>query len=154
MLSKILKQWKTKAGLEAVAILFYQGYISGYVKIPKELENKTDHFFEENIDCHGGVPFIGTPEGIQEGQWIGFDTTYFDDGINFNIVEKELVPLMNKKELQKYQEFKRYNDYYKSDDGWKDLDYVVNECEKIAEQLKKLNKSQKKCAKKKIIKDV
>lgn len=144
MKEKTLKEWKTKSGLIAKAVLFSEGYINGYVKAPRYLKGTRCHNLQ-NIDVHGGVTFAGRLQNINEdneGWWIGFDTAHIGDGKNFDLVKKEIF---DQEENPDMSEYYNTNDIFgnssldESTEKFRDLDYVVNECEKLAKQLVEYN---------------
>lgn len=108
----LVKEWKTKAGLEArihqcvwkeritrLASLLHPHYC-GYVRVLDGLRS----IDQNKLDVHGGVTFGPGPLGadICEGTWIGFDMAHFGDENN------------------------------------QDLDYATEECERLAEQINAL----------------
>lgn len=57
------------------------GQLCGYAEIPKELLNKSDRWFVDQIEVHGGVTFVGNRFGSEgdQNKFIGFDCAHWDD---------------------------------------------------------------------------
>jgi len=143
---KVIKEWNTKAGLKAVAVLNLRGFINGYVESPKilnlmsydEIENKYQKTFNHPLLVHGGLTFSNKPYWKKDNNsyWYGFDTAHNGDGYNFELVEKELQPF-NENEKKLIVSLKEtYSNF--SEGEFKDLEYVVDNCEGLASQLKEL----------------
>lgn len=91
-------------------------HLCGYAQIPKQLLDKKDDWFEEKIEVHGGVTFVGDLP-VEEGKkikFVGFDCAHIDD----------LVPQMF---IQ--MGMRLYDETYKT------MDFCVNECKYMAKQL-------------------
>ena len=164
---KIIKKWKTKSGLQAIAIMSITGNINGYVKIPKSnqfynmeynvwnvsLEKYEDwtplkikkQRYINDIEVHGGLTYgrlVETDDYLPKGYWFGFDTAHAGDSRNFD----ESMKYFGNTE-EDIKEVNKISDIYKDSlmfpgDTYKDLNYVINECESLAAQLntKKIKK--------------
>ena len=156
---KIEKKWITESGLIAICGAQDMGHRCGYVGVEADhpLYGKNYDAFmpgvswadmkdkeirdreivplfcankEEGVrldcyfDVHGGLTY--SRDGVRgypidgEFWWFGFDCAHCDDGKDFSIMSK------------KYKEFALK---YPSEGTVRDLDYVVNQCEKLAKQL-------------------
>nr|DAV70467.1 MAG TPA: hypothetical protein [Caudoviricetes sp.] len=113
MSHKIVKSWKTKAGLDACVLLVNDGsHHCGYVEVPEAIGHLDFYTWREStvdISVHGGVTYQGTPEWANGKQVIGFDCAHAGDKTKYS--------------------------YLEDNDVWRDEEYCVNECESMAEQL-------------------
>jgi len=130
----IEKEWK-HCGLKCVAIAIPMGHRCGYVGIDEKHPLYNNEFDEG--DVHGGVTFSGFQHwGKKEFDsiendgiwWIGFDCAHYMDAKDFSIMNDE-----NKKFYKKYPF--SLGESLGLDCAIRTLDYVVFECEKLAEQL-------------------
>ena len=108
-------------------------HLCGYVELPKEhkLYGKTNvgNEFLLNLDVHGGVTYAknkifkdiyrGVPLFISVNYVVGFDCAHAGDYSPYSL------PLLGMNKII-------------GDDTYKDIDYVTNECKKLAKQLKEL----------------
>lgn len=155
MPTDVVLQW-THCGLNClIRYVEHMGTYNGYVGVP------IDHpYFEqdyhsegiENLEVHGGVTYTGFWEDLNDGLWyIGFDTAHYTD----------ITPIMDSR-LPKHlrngefapgtaeEMISAATQFYKAqkNDGntdpfhrtYKREGYVKNECEKLAEQLSKVQK--------------
>lgn len=118
MIYTIEKHWTTKVGYEASAIFINGSYRTGYVAVPKEHSffGKDYNNLGFSLDVHGGLTYSGG-DGLypieydkEKLWWFGFDCMHFGD--------------------------LRLGRYY-SAGSHRSLEYIENECESLAEQLKK-----------------
>ena len=103
-------------------MMYLGGQLNGYVRIPKASrfyqKDYTDDLLEK-IDCHGGLTFAGDLEN--DGDWyIGFDTAHFQDYMPF--LQMALGKSGNPSIID-------------TNEKYKDITYVRNECKKIVDQL-------------------
>ena len=124
------KTWVTKAGLTAVAIIVSSGgkphHRCGYVGVPADSFLARLHYDNELLDVsvHGGLTYASHMDyrgnyPIDSADWFfGFDCAHCDDGI-IELSEYELK-------------------FYLNQSPPKSLDFVVTECESLAEQLAKI----------------
>ena len=98
-------------------------HLCGYVEIPNTHKVYWLSYMDElfyDIDVHGGVAYTGTLENpyakdIRHNYVVGFDCNYAGD----------------------YAPGRKYPDCYKvSKKDYKDMDFVISECKKLAKQLK------------------
>ena len=108
-------------------------HLCGYVELPKEhkLYGKTNvgNEFLLNLDVHGGVTYAknkifkdiyrGVPLFISVNYVVGFDCAHAGDYSPY------FLPLLGMNRVI-------------GDETYKDIDYVTNECKKLAKQLKEL----------------
>lgn len=59
-------------------------YLCGYVEVPTSYKTKEEY---NEIDCHGGVTYIGGKRDTGEGKYIGFDTLHAYSGTEHRTVE-------------------------------------------------------------------
>lgn len=155
----IIKDWKTKQGHQAYLVL-YLGHINGYV-IPKkeELKNsKLDYYIYDdselknlpknlrkiqnsihNIEVHGGLTYYGTH--LFDEYAFGFDTAHYNDkpDYDFNLQFKDQL---SKEEIEKIEKMKEIDNSIDFSDGiFRDKEYCTQECEKLSEQIKKIEDS-------------
>ncbi len=110
------------------------GNLCGYVKIPLELklyEKKSDL----DLNCHGGITFNELFEfGEEKQNWIGFDCAHSCDYIPSIELFKKTDPEMIKfKEMFPYP--KEFADITLFNPEYRDMDYCIEECKKIVDQL-------------------
>ncbi len=108
MAHEIKKEWTTKAGLKAYVLFVNGSHHCGYVESPEKfIEDSYDSHYD--IDVHGGLTFAGTISDINESWLFGFDAAHLGD-----------------------------KTAYSNDPGdiFRDLDYMINECEALAKQIK------------------
>ncbi len=163
MENKKIKDWKTKSGLRAVIQLVAPSYphYCGYVLVPKnhpaykkpcyksieDMENYKEnykHIMEQmnTISVHGGLTYSETvditknyPAAAKEGQWFGFDAAHAGDAVDWEAGKV----LINKKNQNAIEESKKIFDKFPIDtDTIKTKQYIIDECEKLAEQLKNI----------------
>ena len=129
---EVEKTWVTKAGLTAVATIIILGgkqhHRCGYVGVPADsLLFKINYASNKlaEISVHGGLTYstqghdIKNSYPIDSTDWFfGFDCAHCDDGI-IELSEYDLK-------------------FYLNQSPPKSLDFVVTECESLAEQLAKI----------------
>lgn len=121
---KVIKSWKTKAGLDACILLVKGMHHCGYVELPSSLQhlNFTGYNGEGamvNINVHGGVTWQGTLDWSEGKEVIGFDCAHWND---LTLCPQELIDA-------------GLEHLHTSEGVWRDEEYCVNECESMAEQL-------------------
>jgi hypothetical protein len=108
-------------------------HLCGYVELPKEHklygETNVGNEFLLNLDVHGGVTYAkdkifkdiyrGLPLFISVSYVVGFDCAHAGDYSPFS------WPILGMNRVI-------------GDETYKDIDYVTNECKKLAKQLKEL----------------
>lgn len=111
-------------------------HLCGYVELPKEHklygETNIDNEFLLNLDVHGGITyangillkksgvgFFTIPTHIEVDYVVGFDCAHAGDYSPYSL------PLLGMNKII-------------GDETYKDINYVTNECKKLAEQLKEL----------------
>ena len=106
----IKKEWVTEAGLNAYVLYVDNSHHCGYVAVPEKYigDNYDEHY---DIDVHGGLTFASTIIDIDEKWLFGFDAAHSGDKTAY---------------------------INRPGDTFKDVDYMANECEKLAKQLKEL----------------
>jgi hypothetical protein len=111
--------WTTKAGLKAIVLQHpSMGHHCGYVAVPEGHPLFGKGYDDAgDIDVHGGLTFAdGNGKYPAEGSglwWFGYDCAHAGDtvpGLHFSNPYRE--------------------------ETFKDLPFCINECEKLAEQLK------------------
>lgn len=131
MMGKIIeKDWITKAGLRAVAIVVLREdgtkrHRCGYVGVPSDNPYHGKEYDDEalwHIEVHGGLTYASKndeskyPVESDGLWWFGFDCAHYGDGL----IEESPMDFVNT-----FMESPR------------SLDYVETECERLAEQLNK-----------------
>lgn len=123
------KQFQYK-GHDCICVFIRKGYRCGYVSTT--LRRNYDDF---DVDCHCGLTFGGTlPEAFapKEAFYIGFDCGHVCDGIDAKLAyDLGLIDKARKETLEQYFS-------YLSDCPVRDVDYVVEQCKKIVDQLEEL----------------
>jgi hypothetical protein len=109
----IEREWMTKAGLKAVVLYVNDSHNCGYIVLGKEHQYFGKGYYDvPDFEVHGGLTFAGNIEDVApEGEtWaLGFDAAHMGD--------------------------KTFG-YSAPGDTFKDVDYMANECESLAEQIK------------------
>ncbi|GBC96410.1 hypothetical protein HRbin16_02213 [bacterium HR16] len=123
----IEKQWTTCSGLQAivVAVLWEQDKLFrwGYVEVPvgHPLYKKHCHEVAPYVDVHGGLSFAGSSEelGIEgsSGWWFGFDASP-----GYGIIDRNAP----------------WRTWYGLQHEPRQLEYVAEQCEYLAWQLREL----------------
>jgi hypothetical protein len=124
---KIEKEFVHK-GLRCVIVVQGGGYRCGYVGVPKEHPLHNKHYrgeVESTLNVHGGITYSngnGYPVDGDEW-WFGFDCAHAGDARDYNLMSDE------------HKEF--YSSTFKTLDRGivRSLDYVVEECRDLANQL-------------------
>lgn len=106
------------------------GHLCGYVLIPDDLVNNIEELSEEieNIDIHGGITFnkiLIDPSMNSEHHAIGFDCAHSCDFAPY--VYEDLCIDHTREDRIKYQHIMGMT--------YKDINFVKNECRKLAKQL-------------------
>jgi hypothetical protein len=111
----------------------FGGHLCGYVKIPEyhALYNNQNGF-DFDLDVHGGVTFNEFFNDTKDW-YIGFDCSHLFD----------VVPSMIETKKKINQEMKaKFPDFFENssilsifDSSYKTIDFVIEECKKLAEQL-------------------
>jgi hypothetical protein len=125
---KLLSTWETEAGLKAYTAITYLGTINGYVIVPTDSKYyDADYLYVEDIDVHGGLSYSGFgPLNLIPNEYyaLGFDCAHADDGRNFDFAREHGI------------EIPIYSSSIFGTENWKDEEFVKNECEKLAKQIK------------------
>lgn len=125
------KQFEYK-GHDCICVFTRMGFRCGYVSTT--LRRKYDDF---DIDCHCGLTFSNAlPEAYapKEPFYIGFDCGHSCDGIDTKLAyDLGLIDEATKEMFE--QSFSYLSDY-----PVRDVDYVVEQCKKIVNQLEELEK--------------
>lgn len=92
---------------------------------------------EAYFSCHGGITYSGGGEKSvypieSDLWWFGFDCAHYGDGKDFHLA-MQLFP----EHAEQIMLSKQLEDTYPTYDPIRDLDYVVSECVKLAEQISK-----------------
>lgn len=108
---KLVKQWITKAGLEAYIVLVRNSHHCGYVEVPDSIQHLDLEM--EDIQVHGGVTFQGEAPLILDKHLVGFDCAHVGDALR--------------------NPDGTINDLFGG--VWRDEEYCIQECESLAVQL-------------------
>ena len=112
------RQWLSKAGYQCLAYRHPSlGHWCGYVGLPDGNPMHGKHYDAIDADVHGGLTYAydHAPNGKPDGRWwIGFDCAHAGD----------VVPGVS-------GIWHRYRD----DGAYRDIDFVVAECERLARQM-------------------
>ena len=119
---RIEKVWIIKAGLKALVLAQEAGHRCGYVAI----ENTHPWFglkydnalIDPLIEVHGGLTYSRTDE-VTNLHWFGYDCAHAGDAIDATLMPTNFNPLI------------RHFGVVRT------LEYCVDECESLAEQLSK-----------------
>jgi hypothetical protein len=120
MKSTIEKTWITKAGYEAEVVAHPAGHRCGYVTVPAGHRCEGMDYNDIDVSVHGGLTY-------SNGAKFGFDCAHYYD--------KRDESIMSEKFKKVYADFP----YPTVEDGEvRTLEYCIEECEILAEQLKEL----------------
>lgn len=125
------KQFQYK-GHDCICVFTRNGCRCGYVSTTLRR-----HYDDFDIDCHCGLTFSGAlPEAYapKEAFYIGFDCGHCCDGLDLKLAyDLGLIDEAAKEMFE--QSFSYLSDY-----PVRDVDYVVEQCKKIVDQLEVLEK--------------
>lgn len=104
---------------------YFGGYLCGYCKIPKN----HPWYKKENIDLdvYGGITF----NEFQDDHLIGFDCAHSGDCCPSTELLKKNHPYSNLLPIP--EEYKKYSIF---DPVYRNIDFCINECKSMAEQIK------------------
>lgn len=103
----LVKKWKTEAGLTAWIYLVKNSHHCGYVEVPNCSDIMED-LFEAPFEVHGGITYGGVSTFCDGRYVLGYDCAHAGDAC-FG--------------------------YQHTGDVWRDEDFCVAECEKLAKQI-------------------
>lgn len=132
------KDWVTKAGLRASIVMVDLGFHCGYVGVPAvhplhgvdymQTSPALGDSPESVFDVHGGITFAGDGKGEYPVKsdlwWFGYDCGHSWDAASPEHIEKMM-------QIYPYRPFM----WSGAGRTFRDLDYCVNECERLAEQI-------------------
>lgn len=136
-------------GLKCVVVMQLMGHRCGYVGIPKNhpLYRKDESSFRKILgdeDCHGGITFTGGSKNssypIQSDLWwFGFDCDHACDSNDYESAKQLFADDTDALERIKFYE---KDDINFSHSRIRSLEYVENECCKLAYQLSHLREEE------------
>jgi hypothetical protein len=120
----IEKQWVTKAGLKAEVVMVDVGFRCGYVDVTTLPNLVNVHYDHIDVDVHGGLTYSNHRHD-RTSWWVGFDTGHHGDSPNPEYLEKmgNMSPT--------------FGSLFEGG-TYRTLEYCVEQCEQLAEQLKAL----------------
>ena len=166
MIVKTIKEWTTLKGHKALAVINETGRINGYVGVPETsilfgmdyctVENtpKIEHLNEEGlryykaiegvneISVHGGLTYAdkGSNDFLKSGFWFfGFDTRHYEDLPSQETAFKYFTKITEQMVVSNY--FKNCQDLEVGEGTYKTLEFVIEHCESLSEQLKEIENS-------------
>lgn len=108
---------------------YFGGHLCGYVLIPVDHPYHHKIYNDMQIECHYGLTY----SEVSDGHWIGFDCGHLGD----------LIPSMKK--LRESFTMKQFHQQFPIPEEWKDsplfsttyknMDYCIEECKSIVDQL-------------------
>lgn len=134
---RVEKEWE-HAGLKCAVVQAREGsHRCGYVRVPPQHPQFARDYNDINVDVHGGLTFGEIePCAHEDGQgyWFGFDCNHCQDAaFDPNMRPEDYVT----KEGRKFHMFLSKFQYNDNGHFWT-LPEVVEETEKLAEELSKL----------------
>ena len=142
--------WKTKAGLSAIALRHPAGHWCGYVAVPPG-HPAYESGEEDVVDVHGGVTFankcggfvchVPEPGEPAEVFWIGFDFAHCNDAAPSEWDEREGWTRWSADGRTAYWGSASHARPGTVKGIYRDLPYVQSECEKVGEQLAAMTKN-------------
>jgi len=138
----IVKEFKTKVGLKGFIVAHPSGHLNGYVEAPESLKNAPYHEIHHEVDVHGGITFGADvlPVDDYENSPIvfGFDTNHLGDRPDPDrAVKYGCLDPKNPKDKSFYDSVKGSLGIF--DGTVKDEEYVKEEIEKLAKQIKEIS---------------
>lgn len=121
-------------GYTCVVLFQWLGFRCGYVGLPKGHKFYEVDYMEMDIDCHYGLTYSEKYLYGQEDEntwWVGFDCGHSGDGYDFEAIRKYYS---DNESVMRITEENEKSYYYKQY-GARTLDYAINECKKIVDQL-------------------
>jgi hypothetical protein len=115
----IEKQWVTSVGYPAEVVADSAGFRCGYVTVPDDHPCAGKGYDEIDVAVHGGLTYAA-------GTKFGFDCAHWDDARDRTLMDEG---------YRKIYEDMPDNPY----STVKTLEFCVDECEKLAAQLKEKN---------------
>lgn len=104
---------------------YFGGHLCGYVKIPENNKYFNKHYDEIDIDCHGGLTYSNYQDN---NYYIGFDCAHSFD----YLPSMEMFKQKNEKIKQFFEQYERMNLFYPT---YKNMDFCIEECKSIVDQL-------------------
>lgn len=139
-MSTIEKSWVTKSGLKAFVMMHPMGHRCGYVNVPEEHplygcdyndphQDLNGERPVEVFEVYGGLTFSRSlVRNAEEGWYFGFDCAHYGDAPDYEAYKKYMGEHFNQK---------TWDDLY-GDGAHRTLDFCIEECEKLAQQLVKV----------------
>jgi hypothetical protein len=133
--------WFTESGYRAMVLFNETGHRCGYVEIPRSHPCFEKEHSDVDVNVHGGLTFSAysnvLPYASPEGFWVlGFDCIHYGDANDLEAYER----YSNMGYVPKTQEgISHIFDMIFSDGVVRTLDFVVDECESLANQLKEMD---------------
>mgnify|MGYP003294415751 CR=1 FL=1 len=122
-------------GFPCVVLFQWLGHRCGYIGIPKNHKFYNVDYMELDISCHGGLTYSESYlYGQEDGDiwWIGFDCGHYVDKQDYESVKKYYS---DNEEVMKNIAWVQENSLSQSFGQVRNLDYVINECKSIVDQL-------------------
>lgn len=146
--SIVEKEWVTKEGHNAKVLFLEQGHRCGYVEVKKDsflfgktysyysftldeitqdlIDNKNKYEALNEICIHGGLTY--SDDLLKDNShWFGFDCAHHLDKPDEESQEKYYPNTQNK-----------YHGYNSSNSVIRTLEFCINECESLSEQIKQI----------------
>jgi hypothetical protein len=141
----IIEKSGVSKGLQyVVAIKETLGFRMGYVAVPVNLAISLQ---ENDLDCHGGLTYMGENNGYpvstsDDIKWIGFDCGHCGDAPDIDFTRKLLKDENLGESVRQTLELQiqMWSGFADANDTVKDVEYVENECKSLIKQVNKLTK--------------
>ena len=131
----------THCGLRCVVVLQNLGHRCGYVGVPKEHDLYCQFYDDEEVEClsvHGGITYANGGEDStypveSDLWWFGFDCAHYMDACDFDAA----LAAFDDPESQRYLlSYKSIHEKHPDGSVVRTLEYCVEQCKHLAEQLK------------------
>ena len=109
------------------------GSLCGYVKVPKDHPFFGKSYDDIPIEVHGGLTYA---ENLDDGYWIGFDCGHSGDLSPYSNKQRELNPFFKELHEDLQKTLKEFNPNCAWIETYKNIEYVIVECQKMVEQLR------------------
>jgi len=117
----------------------FGGHLCGYICIPEghPWKGLGENALYDNIDVHGGITYNKEEE---DGYWIGFDCAHSSD------IVPSLEVFRNKYRNSVWEKYikdlkRRYPSSTRFNPTYKNINFVIEQCESLAEQAHRLIKN-------------
>lgn len=124
-------------GYPCVVLFMPMGYRCGYVGITRENKYYLKDYDDIPIDCHCGLTYADNRlfgQSDLDKWWIGFDCGHACDG--YDIEKTKEYFEYNTATMNRLLMMQEYMELVNEDMPYRTLEFVIEECKKIVDQLR------------------